>query len=481
MSGISEQDKAGVPLFIDLDGTLINSDLLYESFFTLLRTRPLLCLLVPFWLLRGGKAYMKHMIAQHAGIDAAAIPYNQPFLEYLRNESATNRELVLATASNHELAGRIADHLGIFSGVIASDAHSNISGKRKLEMIRQWAGARPFDYAANARIDLTIWKHARRGIVVNPATGVLKAAGRVTDIEQVFTTDGTGLLAYLGAMRMYQWTKNVLLFVPLLTAHKFTNPSLIGHELLAFAAFSLCSSGVYVLNDLLDLPADRAHPRKQLRPFAAGKLPLSHGILMACLLPVAGLAIGYSISMQFLGILSLYLVTTSAYSIRFKAYAVVDVLLLASLYTLRVFAGASVIQVTLSFWLFAFSIFIFLSLALVKRCSELVMMTATDRTTMSGRGYQLTDLAHLQMMGISSGYLSILIIALYINSPDIVAQYTHPQGLWILCPALLFWISRVWLKTGRGEMHDDPLIFTIRDIGSQIVMLICVLAVVLSI
>jgi 4-hydroxybenzoate polyprenyltransferase len=229
------------------------------------------------------------------------------------------------------------------------------------------------------------------------------------------------------------------------------------------------------------LQADRAHPRKQLRPFAAGTLPLSHGIIMACLSPAAGLAIGYTISLEFFGILLIYLVTTTAYSVRFKSYAVVDVLLLATLYTLRVFAGASVIQVSLSFWLFAFSIFIFLSLALVKRCSELVMLTVTDRTTMSGRGYQVSDLANLQMMGISSGYLSILIIALFINSPDVVVQYTHPQLLWILCPALLFWISRMWLKTGRGEMHDDPLIFTIRDVGSQLVMSICVLAVVLAI
>jgi 4-hydroxybenzoate polyprenyltransferase len=480
MPGMTASDTASVPLFIDLDGSLIDSDLLFESFFSLLRTRPLLCLLVPFWLLRG-KAHMKYMIAQHAGIDAASIPYNRPFLDYLRKEAAGGRELVLATASTHALAGQVADHLGIFTGVIASDAHTNVSGRRKLEKITQWAGARPFDYAANEKTDLEIWKHARRAILVKPAPGVKRAATRITDIEQVFGADGPGLTSYLGAMRMYQWMKNLLLFVPLLTAHKFTSLAPISNEILAFFAFSLCSSGVYVLNDLLDLPADRAHPRKRQRPFAAGTLPLSHGLLMAGLSPVLGLGLGYYLSPEFFTTLLLYLVMTSAYSIRFKAYAVVDVLLLAALYTLRVFAGAVVIQVTLSFWLFAFSIFIFLSLALVKRCSELVTMTAMDKTSVSGRGYQVADMPHLQMMGIASGYIAILIIALYINSPDVVVLYTRPQLLWTLCPTLLFWVSRVWLKTGRGEMHDDPLIFTVRDTGSRFVGLICVLAIFLAI
>ncbi|MGD2112844.1 MAG: UbiA family prenyltransferase, partial [Gammaproteobacteria bacterium] len=474
MPGITATDKAPPPLFVDLDGSLIDTDLLFESFFSLLRTRPLLCLLVPFWLLRG-KAYMKHRIAQHAGIDAASIPYNRPFLEYLEREAAGGRELVLATASSEALAGQVAEHLGIFAGVIASDTHTNVSGIRKLQKIREWTGDAPFDYAANGKVDLAIWRHARKALLVNPAPGVERAAARITDIEQVFAAERVRLMAYAGAMRMYQWLKNLLLFVPLLTAHKFTDLTLISHEILAFLAFSLCSSGVYVLNDLLDLPADRAHPRKRKRPFAAGTLPLSHGLVMACLLPLLGLGIGYSLSAEFLGILLLYLAMTSAYSIRFKAHAVLDVLMLAALYTLRVFAGAVVIQVTLSFWLFAFSIFIFLSLALVKRCSELVTMTGMDKTTVSGRGYRVSDLIQLQVMGIASGYISILVVALFINSPDVVGQYTHPQLLWILCPTLLFWVSQVWLKTGRGEMHDDPLIFTVRDRGSRIVALICIL------
>jgi 4-hydroxybenzoate polyprenyltransferase len=472
-------EKNNVPLFVDLDDSLIDTDLLYESFFGLMRSHPLYCLLVPFWLLRG-KAHMKHMIALHASIDAATLPYHQPFLEFLRTEKANGREIVLATASNHSLAGQVADHLGIFSGMLASDADTNLSGERKLEKIIERTGGGPFDYAANAMVDLKIWKQARNALLVKPRHGVQKAAEQIANIERVFSGEDPGLMVYLRAMRVYQWMKNLLLFVPLFTAHKFTSIPLVSIEILAFIAFSLCSSGVYVLNDLLDLHADRAHPRKRSRPFAAGTLPLSHGLVLACLLPLMGLGIAMFISPGFFGILLVYMVMTTAYSIRFKAYAIMDVLLLAALYTLRVFAGALAIEVTLSFWLLTFSMFIFLSLALVKRCSELVMMTGVSETSISGRGYRIADLIHLQMMGITSGYISILIIALYIDNPTVTELYTHPHMLWILCPALLFWISRVWLKTTRGEMHDDPLIFAISDRGSHLTALVCVLAVFLA-
>jgi 4-hydroxybenzoate polyprenyltransferase len=282
-------------------------------------------------------------------------------------------------------------------------------------------------------------------------------------------------------MRTYQWMKNLLLFVPLFTSHKFGSMPLMISEIIAFFAFSLCSSGVYVLNDLLDLPADRTHPRKRKRPFAAGDLPISHGLALAFLAPVTGLILAYLLAPEFCAILALYMVITSAYSIRLKAIAVVDVIILATLYTIRVFAGAVVIEVTLSFWLLTFSMFLFLSLALVKRCSELVMVSGTRGKAASGRGYLVADLDYLHMMGVASGYLAILVVALYINSPDVIAQYSHPQLLWLLCPTLLFWISRVWLKTGRGEMHDDPLIFTMRDTGSRLVALICALTVLFSI
>ena len=469
-----------VPLFVDLDGTLVRTDMLYESFLALLRSRPLQCLLVPFWLLRG-KAYLKHRIAQQVDITADTIPFHQPLVDYLREQAGSGRTLILATATAEKLAHAIAGHLGIFSQVIASTREKNVSGHNKLERIREAVGEQPFDYAANAMIDVSIWQQARKALLVSPERGVERAARKVTEIERVFPGAGNGLFVYLRAMRTYQWMKNLLLFVPLFTAHKFDSIPLVTSEILAFLAFSLCSSGVYVLNDLLDLPADRAHPRKRLRPFAAGDLPLAHGLALACLSPAAGLLIAYLLSWEFCTILLLYMLITSAYSIRLKTYAIVDVIILATLYTIRVFAGAVVIGVTLSFWLLTFSMFLFLSLALVKRCSELVMMNNTAGKVASGRGYHVEDLGYLQMMGVASGYLAILVVALYIDSPDVSAQYSHPQLLWLLCPTLLFWISRVWLKTGRGEMHDDPLIFTIRDTGSRLVGLICVLAVILSI
>ena len=466
-------------MFVDLDGTLIDTDLLFEAFFALLRSRPLYCLLVPYWLLRG-KAHMKHRIAQLVEIDVASIPFNKQFLDHLRSEAAAGRELILATASNRLLADKVAEHLDVFSAVLASDADTNLSGELKLMEIQRTSGGKPFDYAANAWVDLAIWRHSRKALLVNPRRSLVQAAREVTDVEHVFPGKNTGFVVYAKAMRIYQWMKNLLLFVPLFTSHKFHDLQLVSTAALAFLAFSLCSSGVYVLNDLLDLQADRAHPRKRSRPFAAGTLPLSHGLLLAFLSPLTGLAIALLLSTDFFFLLLLYMLLTSAYSISFKAYALVDVLLLATLYTLRIFAGAVVIGVTLSFWLLTFSMFIFLSLALVKRCSELAMMTATNKTTMSGRGYQTDDLANLQMMGIASGYMSILVIALYIDNPTVTELYTHPQMLWLLCPVLLFWISRIWLKTGRGEMHDDPLIFAIKDRGSHLTALLCVVTVLLA-
>jgi len=467
-------------LFVDMDGCLIKTDMLYESFFALLKSNFLHCLLIPFWLLRG-KAYMKEMISQRVNLDVESLPYNNKLIDFLKTEKNNGRTLILATASNHILAKKISEYLGLFTDVISSSIDENISGKRKLKKIQAITNGQPFEYAANAMIDIHIWKHAEAAILVNPDRNVEKSARLVTTIKHIFDERNTRLLRYIKAIRVYQWMKNLLIFVPLFTAHQFTNIPLIINGIIAFAAFSLCASGVYVLNDLLDLPADREHPRKRLRPFASGDIKLSHGILLACLLPAIGLGLALFLSPDFFGILFLYLFMTTAYSVKFKAHAIIDVLLLAGLYTIRIFAGAIAIDVVLSFWLLTFSMFIFLSLALVKRCSELIMLSNANRKESSGRGYHISDLDLLKMMGVSSGYLSILIVALYIDNPTVTQQYSHPQLLWLLCPVLLLWISRVWLKTVRSEMHDDPLVFAIKDKVSHAVIFISGLIVLLAI
>lgn len=335
-----------------------------------------------------------------------------------------------------------------------------------------------FDYAGNARVDLKIWPHARHAIVVNPESGVEDAARRTANVQHVFDNSIHSPLRYLKAMRVHQWIKNLLMFVPLLTAHVWNDTTAVIHALLAFLAFGLCASSVYLLNDLLDLPSDRAHPRKRMRPFAAGDIPLLHGLWLMPVLLLAGIAVAATLPKLFLVSLLVYLAFTLAYSMYLKAYVLIDVMVLAGLYTLRVISGAFAIEVKTTFWLLAFSMCVFLSLALVKRCSELISLAKINRARASGRDYSVDDLSFLSSMGTASGYLSVLVLALFINSPEVAARYARVEILWLLCPLVLYWVSRLWMKTMRGEMDDDPIVFTLRDRGSRLVILAAVVVVV---
>lgn len=466
---VQQQEETGIPLFVDLDGTLLRTDLLLESFFTMVKLQPLILLQVAFWLLRG-KAYFKWQIARRIELDAGLLPYHEEFLGWLRQLAASGHELWLATASNERLAQSVADHLGIFRGVLASTPDTNLSGARKLDSIMKICGGRSFDYAGNAAIDLRIWPHARQAILVNPERGVEQAARKVASVERIFQETGPSIALYLKAMRVHQWLKNVLLFVPLFAAHAWHDVHALAVLLLAFLSFGLCASAVYLLNDLLDLPSDRAHPRKRRRPFAAGNLPLLHGVLLVPLLTLGGVTLAAMVDPRFVGVLLFYLLLTLAYSFWLKTYVLIDVLTLAGLYTLRVIAGAVAISVVPTFWLLAFSMFIFLSLALLKRCSELQTLIQNDRDSSSGRDYRVSDLDYLHSMGTASGYLSVLVLALFINDPETATRYAHPEALWLLCPILLYWVSRLWIKTGRNEMHDDPLVYAVMDRGSRITL-----------
>lgn len=477
----SERDdlNVDVPLFVDLDGTLIKSDLLIESILLLIKQQPAAVFLLPLWLLRG-KAYFKSRIAERVDIEPQLLPYSAGFLEYLRRQAASGRRLVLATASHQKFARAVSNHLGIFAQVLATDETTNLSAERKLTAIRLANGAGEFDYAGNSTADLEIWPHARQAIVVNPERGVERHAAENADVADTFRDRAGGLLPYLKAMRLHQWLKNLLLFVPFLTAHAWQQPGSIAAEVLGVLAFCLAASGVYLVNDLLDLPADRRHPRKCTRPFAAGDASLAHGAKLSVALFAAALVAAAAVSWEFVGVLLIYLATTFAYSLQLKKYLLIDVLLLAGLYTLRVIAGAVAIEVVVSFWLLAFSLFVFFSLALVKRCSELEAMLLQERSAAHGRAYQVSDLQYLHSMGTASGYVAVLVLALFINSPEVEQRYTLPQALWLLVPLVLYWISRLWLKAGRGEMHDDPLVFTVRDRGSRYVAVACVVVVLLA-
>ncbi len=477
----AQADESGRPLAVDLDGTLLRSDLLLESFFALLKVNPLYIFLIPIWLF-GGKARLKDEIARRVDLDVELLPYNQPFLAYLSRERQGGRRILLATASNERLARQVADHLGLFESVLASDQEQNLKGGQKLERLRARFGERGFDYAGNDEPDLKIWAHANAAILVNAHPRIREQVQATsTPIERTFSDDKADLRTYLRALRLHQWLKNLLIFAPIFAAHQFYAWPLLAKSAIAFLAFGLCASSVYILNDLLDLSADRRHPRKCKRPFASGALPLVQGVVMIPLLLLAASVLALATTPEFALVLAGYFALTLAYSLRLKQIVLVDVIVLSGLYTVRVIAGCAATSIEPSFWLLGFSMFLFLSLAMIKRYAELLSMKSESDSALAGRGYRTSDLATLNSFGAASGYLAVLVLALYIHSDNVPALYSRPQVIWLLLPLLMYWISRMWLAAARDKMHDDPLVYAITDRGSQWVALIGIAVLLLGI
>jgi 4-hydroxybenzoate polyprenyltransferase/phosphoserine phosphatase len=449
-------------LCVDLDGTLINTDLLLETFVLLFKRNFFYLLLIPLWLLKG-KAVLKAEIAKRTELNPRALPYNKPFVAWLIEQRGVGREIWLCTASNYRLANIIAQHLNIFSGVIASSDVINLSGSEKARALVEKFGLKKFSYCGNNHVDLKVWRVSHSAVIVNGSAALHKKAKDISPVVGLFNASEGKILAAVKALRLHQWIKNILIFVPLLTAHKLGDTALIGQSLLAFSAFGLCASSVYLLNDLLDLESDRMHVRKSSRPFAAGNLSLLIGFVLSPLILVAAFLVAFNLPQQFLIAISIYYALTFLYSVYLKRFVLVDTITLAGLYTLRIIAGAAAISVPLSFWLLLFSIFFFFSLALVKRYAELHLVTQRGEMGAPGRGYVVGDLPILGSLGVSSGMMGVLVLALYINSPSITVLYSAPESLWPLCVVMIFWVGRVWLKAHRGEMHDDPILFAIKD------------------
>jgi len=451
-----------LPLCVDLDGTLIRTDLLFESFLLLVRQNFLYLFVVPFWML-AGKAALKRRIADKVNLDPAAIPYNKHLLEWVREQKLLGRHTVLATASHRALALKVGAYLDCFDEVLGSDESVNLSGDSKRAALVARFGERGFDYVGNSRKDLSIWAHCRNGIVVNASGQTLAGAQKVASVAQVFPKPKTRLKTWLRALRVHQWVKNLLVFVPLFTSHRLFNLTAIKNAGLLFLAFSACASVIYILNDLLDLPADRAHATKSSRPFASGDLSILQGFLLGLVFSAVsvGLALYLPPSAQL--VLACYFVLTSLYSFWLKRQLILDVLLLASLYTVRIFAGGAATHTKISGWLITFSLFFFLSLAMCKRSSELMNLQRANKTRTTGRFYETSDLEPLNICGISSGMLACLIILLYESSQQAQLLYKTPQLLFLLCPLLLYWISRLWVLTFRGALKEDPILFAVRD------------------
>jgi 4-hydroxybenzoate polyprenyltransferase len=469
-----------IPLCIDLDGTLISSDTLCEASLELIKRRPATAMWMPLWLMRG-KANLKARVAERVVLNAESLPYREEFMAWARLES-TIRPVVLVTAAHRLVAEGVARHLGFFSQVFATDG-VNLKADNKARVLVQCFGERGFDYAGNGTADLAVWKHAREAVVVGATRQLALAARNATNVTREFDP-GPSLLTraklWAKALRLYQWVKNLLIFLAPAAAHMLLQPLVFRATLLAFLSFGLAASGIYLINDLLDLSSDRRHPRKRLRPFACGALSLSAGAIAAPLLVGAGIAIGASVNSLFLVVLFVYLAVTMTYMVWLKRKAFIDVGALATLYTLRVVAGAAAIGIGLSFWLLAVCVYGFLGLALLKRYAELRVIQEEGQSAVAGRGYLTSDLPVVLALGVGASLLTTLVMALYVDSPASRVLYGRPEVLWILIALMILGVGRLWLKAGRGEMHDDPIVFVAKDRWSGALLVISAIVVVVA-
>ncbi len=469
--------RAGVPLCVDLDGTLVKSDTLVDSVLAMARQHPAAVVRIPGWI-REGKASFKQHVTTAVTLDVAHLPYNQPLLEWLRKEHGAGRAIYLATAADRRLADRVAEYLGIFAGVLASDGETNLAGGNKLAAFRAQFGE-SFCYIGNAKPDTELLVACESPMVANPHRSLSAGLARAKVVPALSFQDRTpATKSWLRAIRLHQWAKNTLIFVPALLAHALNLPTLLAATV-AFLSFGLCASATYIINDLLDIEADRRHPRKRRRPFAAGDLSAFAGVGAVVGMMIASVLLALAVPdvfaafasggerlaepYRFLEWLGLYTVTTLLYSFYLKRKLLLDVFVLSGLYTVRILAGSAATGVPVSAWLAGFSVFLFLSLAFVKRFSELESLRERGGNVTNGRGYFVGDLEQLRSLGTGAAYAAVVVMTLYISNPDTTLLYRHTGRMWLMVPVLLLWLSQVWMLASRGEMHDDPVVWAITD------------------
>ena len=467
------------PLCVDLDGTLVKSDTLVDSLLVLARAHPALLFKLPGQLLHG-KAPFKAFLSERIKLDAAHLPYNRPLLQFLHQEKSNGRAIYLATGADIHLAGRVAAHLGIFTDVLGSNGVTNLTGWNKLDGLRSRLSRAAFDYIGNDTPDLPLLAQAAQPMVANPTMRLrMKMKARGLRPSHSFVERQPALQSLIAAVRLHQWAKNLLIFIPLLCSHALSTGKLLA-ALAAACCFSLTASAAYIVNDLLDIEADRRHTHKHQRPFASGDLSAFSGIAIAAAFLAVGLIGAGFLSGKFLSWLLIYLGTTLAYTLYLKRIPLVDVLALSGLYILRLLAGGAVTQTPISHWLAGFSLFLFLSLAIVKRFAELENLRARNAVPMNGRGYLLTDLDQLRSFGTSSAYAAVVVFAIYISGSDVAKLYNHPRYLWLTVPLITLWLNRVWLLASRGELDEDPVAFALTDPISLVIGVLVFLIALLS-
>jgi len=460
---------SSLPLFVDVDGTLIKSDLMFESVLLLLKHNLVYLLLIPFWLLKG-RAFLKHQLAQHSELPVERLPLNEEFLAYLVAQKNAGRSITLISGSNQASVTRLGNHLKLFDAAIGSDTQTNLKAAAKLQRIQE-LNTGSFGYAGNSSADLPIWAAAQQVIMVNCNDALVKRLGNDTILR--FDTASSTLQKLWQAMRPHQWLKNLLVFIPLVLSHQANQIELLMLVSIGFISFSLCASSVYLLNDMLDLNSDRQHHSKSQRPFASGELPLAAGFLAVPGLLLVAFAVALLLPAAFLAVLFSYWLLTSLYSFFLKRLFLVDVFTLAVLYTMRIAAGAAAISIITTNFLIAFSLFLFLGLAMVKRVTELVNLAESEQSLVDGRAYGTEHTTLLSLLGVGSSGIAVLVFAFYINAEDTTRLYGSPIVLWLICPLLLYLLARIWQQARAGRLDEDPVLFAITDRVSQLIILLC--------
>lgn len=451
-----------VPLVVDVDGTLIASDFLHESLLGFVAAHPWRLPQLPLVLAQAGKAGLKQALAGEVPNLYSHIPLRRETEALIEAARAEGRPVFLASASDRRLVEGLAARIGGIAGVLATEGGQNLAGAAKAAALVARFGAKGFDYVGDAPVDIPVWEAARQVLLVSHSD---RFERRVLDLFPdaiVVCRSRVALRDLVRSLRPHQWTKNLLVFLAIVAGHHFS-PAVLVSGLVAFVCFSMTASSAYLINDLLDLPGDRAHKTKHRRPFAAGSIPVSIGVALSAALAAGAFSLALTLPVAFVEILALYAVTTLAYSVVLKRKVMVDVVVLGTLYTLRVVGGLAAIGANHTPWLLMFSLFLFTALAIVKRCSELMSTPIPVGEKVAGRGYRPEDLKVMFPFGAASAYGAVLVFALYISSPEVVPLYNHPVRLWLVCPLLIYWISRLLILSARNELHEDPVVFALTD------------------
>ncbi|MEN6294879.1 MAG: UbiA family prenyltransferase [Chloroherpetonaceae bacterium] len=467
------------PLVVDLDGTITSTDILMESMLELLKRNPLYIFLIIIWVAKG-YAFLKQKIYERTQIDVSNLAYNQDVIDFVRLEKSKGRQIILATASLEPIAKQVADYLGIFDEVLATTPQLNLRGNNKRQILIEYYGEKGFDYIGDAYVDLYIWESSRYAYLVRPPKLLLWRAGKVARVEKIFPPKKGKIETFFDEIRYKQWLKNILIFVPILLAHRFELIEYL-YLLIGFIAFSFTSSSIYLLNDLIDIPSDRKHPLKHNRPLASGEMHITTGFYLSIFFFVAGFIISIAfLHPAFVIVQAIYFLSNWLYSRYLKKEVIIDIVVLSILYALRLIAGAVQADVDLSNWLLTFAIFLFLSLATLKRYLELGLLQKDGRSN-SSRGYTIEDRPILQLSGVSLGLISSLIFALYTQSDKVAALYSHPNYLIGIVLVIVLFLLRTWVLSSRQVQNDDPLEIVMKDRVNYILLAISLVIILLAI